>query len=572
MTLILIGITGLIFLMLVVYLGMRRAKKRVYLNVLETLELQKIEVSNKPVMFELAKLKSVRKSERIVKLVAEWEKRWEELEEELVTIEDNISYAEETISSREFERTDEIVEITEKDLVNLSEKADKLLREIENLKSSELRNRDGIVKLRENSTNLNARYANNRETYRDASMQIEESFADVEQLFTQFDEHMEDSNYDLADEIIDKLHEKLDLIEKVFEKIPLYRESIEVDIKPMLDGILDSHNTMLEDGMYLSHLRIESTVIRFKKGLESISEMLRAFDFEAIENLLIEIPNEAKKLRDAMKNEIDLKEAFEKDVAQLKVETSFVVKENASLNDRYDAIKDSCLLKSDDEANFKALGHEINILDAGVKSLLQDVEEGESALSDMHTSVLGYLSQLEEVSEQLRIFSVEIATLYSDSKEIKEQAIQLLSDINRLKSDFEKTPVEKNVLTFKGLLDQADDRIIALLEELGKVPLDVASVKSNLLTATESFSKAQQEVALKTEQLKMAERLLVYGNRYIEREGMYLMDLTIAEDQYHQGNYETVIDKMYKILVDVEGNSFFATFEDLKTELNCKVI
>ena len=572
LTWLLLGAAVLIFIVLVVYMNMRRAKKRVYQNALEVLELQKIEISNKPVMFEIAKLRSVQKSERIMKLVAEWEGRWQDLEEQLATIQDNIAYAEETVASNDYERTDEVTGIIEEDLANLSELADKLLAEIENLKSSEMRNRDGIVKLREKSAALNEKYLNDITTYSDLSISFEGAFNEIEEFFAKFDEQMEEYRYDIADELIEQIHAKLKMVEEAFEKIPLYRESIEVDIKPMLDAILDSHNAMLNEGLFLSHLRVESTVIKYRKQLDGVSDLMRNFDYPAIEKLLVDLPSEAKKLRDAMKNEIDIKETFKQDVAKLKTETSFVVKENVSLNARYDAIKESCLLKTDDETNFKSLGHEINILDAGVKKLIDEVETGDKAVSDLHTSVLSYLTQLGEVTEQLRIFSVEIATLYSDSQDAKEHAIQLLHDINKMKADFEKAPVEKNALIYKALLDKADDKIMSLLEEVVKVPIDVAAVKAGLASATEAYTNAQQEVTLKVEQLKLAERLLVYGNRYIEREGMYLMDLTIAEDQFHQGNYETVIDKMYKILVDIEGNAFFKVFEALKSELNCKVV
>ena len=572
LTWLLIGTAVLILIVLMVYLNMSRARKRTYQNTLDALELQKIEISNKPVMFEIAKLRSVQKSERIVKLVTEWEGRWQELEDQLVTLQDNISYAEETLSSRDYVRTDEVITIIEDDLVRLAEAADKLLAEIENLKSSEMRNRDGIIKLREKAITLNDRYLKNTSTYADASTPIEETFNRIEELFQKFDRQMEEYRYDIADEIIENVHLKLEIIEQALEKIPLYRESVEVDIKPMLVAIIDSHNKMLDDGLFLEHLQVEATVTKHKEKLDSISTLLQKFDYVAIEKLLTELPMEAKQLRDAMKNEIDIKETFEQDVTQLITESAFVVKENASLNDRYDAIKDSCLLKSDDEANFHALGHEINILDASIKKLVDQIRDGGKAISDLHTDVLGYLNQLGEVTEQLRIFNIEIATLYSDSHDVKEQTFALLHHINLMKIDFEKMPVDKNNIAYKALIDKVDDNMIALLGEVGQVPIDVAIVKAGLTATNEAFINVQKEVSRKIEQLKLAERLLVYGNRYIEREGMYLMDLTIAEDQFHQGNYETVLDKMHKILTEVEGNAFADVLAGLKQELNCVVV
>ena len=569
---IIIVVVAVVIFILVAYFVMGRLKKDTYRNAIDELEIQKYELSNKPVMFELAKLKSVRKSERIIKLVAEWEKRWQDLEEQLITVEDNIAYAEESIASGEFERADEIVDATQSDLNELFTKVDAFLAEIENLKTSELRNRDGIVKLRELSTSLNEKYTKNKPTYEDVSPQIERVFKEVEGLFTKFDVHMEASNYDLADEIGDKVQDKLNLVKKAFDKVPLYRESIEIDINPMLEGILDSNSAMLEDGMFLGHLKIEPSVMRFKKELDSIPNLLQNFEFEEIEKLLVEIPSEAKKLRDAMKHELDVKETFEQDLAQLKIDSAFVVKECDSLNERYDAIKESCLMRSDDDDNFRALSHEIGIVNIGVNNLIAEIELRDKAISNMHTSVLGYLTQLGEIAEQLRIFEEEIAELYEGSKDVKGQAIQLLHEVNELKAEFEKASFDKNVSRFKVILDKADNQIAELLKETSRIPIDVASVKSSLKVTNEVITKAKKEIALSIEQLKMAERLLVYGNRYIEREGMYLMDLTIAEDQFHQGYYESVIDKMYKILADVEGNAFFKVFENLKQELGCSVI
>jgi len=567
-----VGIGAAVFTIIIVYILVGRAKKGTYRNIIDELEMRKYEISNKPVMFEIAKLKSVRKSDRIVKLVVQWEKRWQDLEEQMATIEDNIAYAEESIAAGEFDRADEIVEATETDLIETSEKVDALLLEIENLKSSEFRNRDGIVKLRKSFASLNTKYEKDKAAYAELEKEIRENFNQIKAYFSEFSDHMEKSNYDLADEVSEKIQEILNLMEKVFEKIPLYRESIEIDIEPMLEGILKSYVNMLKDGFFLGHLKVESEIKKCKKELERIPGLLKKFQFVEIEKLLIEIPMEAKKLRDAMKHELDVKQAFNADLAQMKIDVDFVTKEGTALSERYNQIKESCLMKSDDEENFKSLIHEIGIVNKGVSHLNSEIAGGKKAISDLHTTVLGYLVQLEEITAQLRIFDEEVTMLYEGSESIKIQAFELLDQINKLRIDFEKAPFERNVSGYKILIDKADNQISDLLEETSKIPLDLARVKLNSKVATEMVDKAEQEVRLAVEQLKVAERLLVYGNRYIEREGMYLMDFTIAEDQFRQGNYESVIDKMYKILTDVEGGEFFEVFNSLKKESGCIIL
>lgn len=571
-TWLLVGAGFLVFGVMLAYLVVSRMKKGVYRNTIDELEILKYEISNKPVMFEIAKLKTVRKSTRIVELVAEWEKRWKDLEEQLKIADDNIAYAEESIASGEFESAEETIDVTGKDLAELNEKVEALLLEIENLKSSELRNRAGIVKLREAADRLKEDYSVNQAQYASVSTQIQDAFRNFEALFAQFDEHMEESNYDLADEVSDQIQEKIDLIVKLFEKIPMYRESVESEAMPLLNGVLDSYFTMVDNGLYLAHLNIESEVKNYREQLDQITELLQRFEFERIESLIVNVMDQAKKLRDAMKQELDIKEAFEADLAKLKIDANLVLKEGRMLQERYGGIKGHCLMKSDDEENFYALLREINVMDAGVASLLEEVGTGAKAISSVHTSVLSYLVQIGEIIEQLRIFEGEINILYQGSEEIKVRAIALLNDVNKLRSKFEKVPFDKNVSRLQLILDKVDGQVIELLEEANKSPMDVANVQVIADTTTRVVEMVKKEVGLAVEQLRMAERLLVYGNRYIAREGMYLMDLTIAEDQFHQGNYEHVIDAMYKILTDVEGNDFFKVFENLKQELGCLFI
>lgn len=561
-----------ILLLLGAYVFIGRARKGTYRGAIEELEIRKYEISNKPVMFELAKLKSVRKSEHIIGLVAQWEAKWKDLEEQLATTEDNIAYAEENIAAREYDRADEIIEATGKDLTDLMTKVDALLAEIDNLKTSESRNRDGIEVIRETFDELNVRYSKEKAVYTEISDALEGVFTEAKDLFDEFAAHMETSNYDLADEVSEKIKVKLALIKKIMDKVPLYRESVDVDILPMLDGILESHTSMTESGVSLKHLDVEVEVGKLKKTLETVDTLLMTFDFEKIEALLVDVPQQAKTLRAGMKQEVDMKDAFESDVAQLKKDAAYVIKECQSLNDRYDKIKDHCLMRTDDEANFKDLTREINILEAGVKSLYEDLDSGEKAISETHGAVLNYLNQLGEITEQLRIFDEELMTLQQGQTDVRGESLERLKELNELKADFERIQLDKNVQSFRVTLEKAEHHINELLEESSVTPMDVAKVKLNLDVATEMVNKAKKEITLTFEQLKLAERLLVYGNRYIEREGMYLMDLTIAEDQFHQGNYQTVIDKMYKILSDVEGSTFFKVFEHLKQEIGCVVL
>ena len=78
------------------------SKKKQYYTKIDELDYFKHEISNKTVPFELAKLRSTKKSERIVKMVQQWEQRWGKLEAQFITVTEQIIYAEELVSQRSF--------------------------------------------------------------------------------------------------------------------------------------------------------------------------------------------------------------------------------------------------------------------------------------------------------------------------------------------------------------------------------------------------------------------------------------------------------------------------------------
>lgn len=112
----------------------------------------------------------------------------------------------------------------------------------------------------------------------------------------------------------------------------------------------------------------------------------------------------------------------------------------------------------------------------------------------------------------------------------------------------------------------------SLLETLGRTPINLEDITEQLSITREMVETANNSLELRIQQVKLAEKLLVYGNRYVEKEGMYVVDLTIAEDQFRQGNYQTVVETMKAILGNVEGSRFDVSFYQFKQDLGCHLI
>lgn len=542
-------------------------KKKKYYGIIDELDYLKQELSNKTVPFELAKLRSTKKSERISKLVRQWEVRWGELEAQFVVVTENIIYTEELVSQRNFSGIYDLIENIREDLAQLDNEIDILSSEIQALKKSEERGRSNVLELKQKYEDIGLQYEKNPIKFVEIRKKISLVFGEVEAGFAKFNDYMEDCNYILADEMLALIKEKIEVLEKLIERVPMYQESIEQELRPLLTEVLNSYGSIVRSGVHLKHLEIESTVKEYQKRLENILELACNFEFSKLEEQLLEIYENAKQMLDCMKNEVELQETLKNDLQKLKKAVTFINDEGYALRERYENIKANCAMSSEDEQNFALLLNEIQIVENEKNFVLNKAETQETAMSTLYREVNYILNQVEQIKEQLVLFDKEVEGLYSGEKECRERALRLLNNFNHLKGKYQQLvfPVENEQLI--DAIDRSSRALQVLFEVIGRVPINISDINEQLENTQRIIEETSHNLEREMQQAILAEGLIVYGHRYIEREGMYLVDLTIAEDQFRQGYYENVIEKMQEILNAIEGAKFNNTYNQLKKRL-----
>lgn len=548
------------------------SKKKQYYAKIDELDYLKHEISNQTVPFELAKLRSTKKSERIVKLVQQWERRWGKLESDFITVTEQIIYTEELVANKSFVEADEHLVELKQTLESLKEEVEQLIEEIKSLKKSEERSRSNVIGLKETFEQLKRRYEKEEENYIEFKEEMKTLFKDVEVFFLKFNECMEECNYDLADETIELIKSHIEIIVHMFERTPMYKDTITQEIKPLLREVLKSYESIMKSGVYLKHLQIEETIAVYHEQLDEIPNWIKRFDFVKIEGMLVEIHDNAKQMIEFMKKEYELQEVLKETVVKTKSLMQELQEHSEQLQERYENIKGNYRMPEEEESQFVFLLNEIQIVSNELFYLVGKVDEHQSANSVLLRELSSLNQQLDEIKEQLAVFDGEIESLYAGEKECRQRALHLLKTFNHLKGMYHQVnfPV-KNEET-EEMIKRANFAIQLLFETIGRLPINIAEIDKQLALAQESIQELSNRVEIEVQQSKLAERLMVYGHRYIGREGMYVVDLTIAEDQFRQGNYETVIEKMRELLKEIEGSRFDLTYDQFKQQLDCYLL
>ncbi len=557
---------------ILIYTVMMSSNKKQYFSKIDELDYKKHEISNKTVPFELAKLKSTKKSERIVSLVSQWEKRWGRLEGEFVMITEKIIYAEELVEKRDFDEAQSQLDAVTQQLTDVDQEVEQLLEEIRSLKRSEERSRSNVVGLKEQFEQKKKEYEEKQVDFLHLQTEIKQLFVEIEQLFLCFNECMEECNYDEADETITEIKASLNVLSLVFERVLLYEETVRKNLAPLVKEVLKSYQTLSQSGVYLEHLEIEETVADYQLQLSDFNARLKTFDFTAIEAFLLDIDTNAKQMISLMKQELELKETLQKKVYATEEKLEKVKRVAQHLDKRYENIKSNYTLLEEEEAHFSFVLNEIQILQNEMMYCMTRFKEKQTPSSVLHQELETLMTQLSEVETQLEMFEQDIEQLYAGEKKCRREALHLLTTLNDAKAmhALARYTVYPNKINQQLL--ESTHQMMSLLEALDQVPVNMIDIEQRLESVNKLVNATSETVQKEVQHLKLAESLIVYGHRYIAREGMYVVDLTIAEDQFKQGNYTTVIESMKRILTSVEGHAFNLRYQELKQTLDCYLI
>lgn len=393
------------------------SKKKQYYTKIDELDYFKHEISNKTVPFELAKLRSTKKSERIVKMVQQWEQRWGKLEAQFITVTEQIIYAEELVSQRSFSKVDELLEETHQQLEGLNQEVEGLLNEIKELKKSEERSRSNVLGLKEHFEQLKIQYEGEIDQFTEFKEEIKQLFKDIESLFFKFNECMEDCNYDVADETIATIKIEMEKVTIIFDRVPIYLTSIKTEIRPLLKDVLKSYENLTQSGVYLKHLEIEETISIYKEQLSQMTDLIKQFEFEQIETRLMEMSQDAKQMITFMKKELEIQDSLTAGLKEVKESISKMNKQADHLSQRYDNIKSNYTLPEEDEDNFNFILNEVKIITNKYEFLEKNAQQKQTANSILCRELDEILNQMDEIEQQLNIFEHEIENLYAGEKE-----------------------------------------------------------------------------------------------------------------------------------------------------------
>jgi septation ring formation regulator len=530
--------------------------KRKYYNGVDELENWKIDMMNRPVLEELAKVKQLNMIGQTEELFERWRKEWDDIvTTELPTIEELLFDTENYIDKYNFPKAKKTQDTIRFKMESVDKRIDTILEELNNLVGSEEKNRSEIEELKESYRVSKKNLLAHRHTYGETEKKIETMLHEVAEFFITYDEKTNNGDYLEAREIVYKMQERLTTITYLMEKIPPLLIECQTKLPEQLDELKDGYVDMLEQGYILEHLQMEEAIENLMNELASTENDLREGKVEAVEKVIAEIQEKLDLLYDLLEKEVLAKNYCSNNINVTKEILEDVQQGNAQLQVEVGLLQTNYNLDNEDiELQFK--------LEKKLNHLYKQYEVLEHKLlteSAAHT-LLG--EELKELKGQLENASLEQKELFDRLHALRKDEVSAHNRIRELSKQVAEAIRSVTNSNLPGVTDEYNELVREAKESideakrmLDRTPLNMVEVK-NIIEVTEEKVTVLVNATLElVETVYLAEKIIQYGNRYRRQYQKVHQGLLEAEAHFRNYRYKEALQYAAATIEEIEPGS-----------------
>lgn len=535
------------------FLFVRRQEKKVYVNKAKQLEIDKNLVTSTPVLLELSKIEPIIKNEMMEEKYDNWQSKFIELKENDITlIDDSLIDLDILLEKKDYKNSIIKIAKTELQIYKAREKAENLLEEVKEITLSEEKYRSIITKLKTKYRKLNSEYQKHKNLYDDMQEAIELQLENIEKNFLDFEKVMEKNDYTEVVHIVKALDAMIAHMKIIVEETPDVLLMARQLIPKRTKEIQDLYNEMTEQGYPLEYLNIEYNIEESTKNIEKILDKVKLlnledcmFELKTILDYLDSLFVDFEKERLSKK----VYEEIENDFSRKIKKTNKIVEE---LYNQLDDIKNMYDLNEDDITTIHEVKKVLVVINDDYKNIIGKVGAAASPYSILQKEMEELMNRLKEMEEDLDKSLKSLGNLHDDEERAREQ----LKDIEEfLKASKDKMRSYKLPIISDNYfveLKEANEAIVEVIRELERKPIVIKTLNTRVDTARDLVLKLYNTTNEMVKTATLAEKCIIYSNRYRAYYDEVDTGLTKAEEYFYKGEYKKSLDTVLKACAVVD--------------------
>ena len=521
----------------------KRKKYKELREKLDELERQRNLIVATPVMTELDKIKVIVKNEQLEDKYNDWKKRYDIIKNERYSeITDKLLDVDNLIESKEYNSAKAAVINLEMEIYKLRVSTDNLLDEIREVTMSEERNRAIVTKLKSRFRELERTLNNNKSAYGDVVTNIELQFENIEKKFNDFEEVMEQNEYEEVVGLVKVLDEMIAHMGVVIEELPDLILLTDRILPNRIKEVNDTYDKLVARDYPLDYMKVPYNILQIEKKVNDIKTRIKILN---LEDSMFELKTFLDYL-DGLLNDFEMekraKKVFDETAKVFKVKLEKVNKIVTDIYNQLDDIKSMYDLNSDDLADLEAINKELYKANSEFNSIIGDLKNKAFPYSKLKDRIAKLANGFGQIEENLNLCLKSLGSMHDDEMRAREQLDEITELLKKCKSKIRKNPLPIISNNYFVELSEANEAIYEIVKELEKTPITIKTLNIRVDTARDLSLKLYSTTNEMIKTARMSEMTIIYGNRYKPIDKDIEKGLDVASQLFFKGNYKKSLE------------------------------
>ena len=549
----LVTITTIIIAVIIVVttlLIIKKIKSDKYKKEVERLDIERNQIVGIPILSEISKVRDLVKTDNLKEKLNEWDTTFKLIKDDRVPkISDLLAEADFLINKKEYKTALKKIANVEMEIEELKSKFNNLLDEIKIITTSEERNRSLITKLKVMYRELQSKFERTRKDYDEIGDSIELQFENIDKRFSEFENAMDHNDYVLVEKIVINIEDLINDMKVILDDVPTIVLMATILIPKKIEDISIYYSRMIRDGYPLDYLNVEYNIKEINNKVNVIMDNAKMLNTK---DAILELKTITDYLDELFKDfdqEKECKNIFHENSKIFKKRLDKVNKMIYNIYLSLDDIKLTYDLKDEEISKFNLINERLENLNKDFKTLIEHSKGKTFAYSKLADELSGLSNKLTRLNDDLEYQLHSISSMQDDEYRAKEQlqSIEKLLKQTKMRLKDFKFPFIPDSYFVE--LKEAGAAIREIIRELDKKPIVIKILNIRVDTARDLVFKIYNKTNELIKNASMAEKIIVYGNRYRSSYSDVDVSLDKAENLFRKGLYK----ESYNISLEALG-------------------
>ena len=445
------------------------------------------------------------------------------------------------INNKQFKNIKTVIGDTKKAMKVFEDKVNSLDNDLYTLIKPEEDSRQSILKLKENYRRVKQTFYANSSDLDLVSSSINQVFDKLDQMFVEFETHIESAEYDDAQGLLPTISKVVTALESALSQLPNLCILVNTVIPEKIEDLKKDYDVLEAQGLPLYNLAFQTKLGEWNNDLNIIRTRLTKLQIANIMESLDALQSEIEEMRELLNNEQNDKNFFEAHNEEIYQNVVDLEKSFLKICSLLPELYRTYVVTDERKEKVEALKQTMNSLGTTKQSLDNYVH---SSLKQPYSTLKGKLDELNNqyatAKEGMEEFKQYIEFLKTSSEEAYTLVFVYYYRLKQEESLLREIAIPEFSEPYHVRIEDCYDLLNEIDKAIKVQPIAVDEINEKVATLKGSASALFDEIENKFREMQLAESAIVYANRDRNHQDDVHQQLSALEQEFYKGEFVKV--------------------------------